>query len=346
MMMITRSARTIFRPLTLLAATAAVALGAGAAQRATAGACSDAAASQQSACEAEAADDFFVAQAICANGSRARARECNSEAREDRSEAQELCQEQRTARETLCVALGGGRYDPDFAPAHFDDDFADLTRPNPYFPLRVGYRWEYAGAESISIEVRDATKRIEGVTCIVVNDRVGVDGRLVEDTDDWFAQRKDGTVVYCGEQVKDFETFAGDDPETPELVAIDGSFKAGRDGALPGTQFLASPSVGDVYRQEWSLNNAEDAARVLSTSYDFGSDPELAAHVPQALAELLCDGDCVVTSEFTPIEPDAVARKYYAAGIGLFLEVVPESGEIVQLIGCNVDPRCNALPSP
>lgn len=143
----TRTFRRISRLLTLLAATAAVALVAGAAPRATAGACSDAAAAQQSACEAEAGDDFFVAQAI----------------------------------------------------------------------------------------------------------------------------------FYCGEEVKDYETFEGDEPQIPELVAIDGPFKAGRDGALPGTQFLAAPSVGAVYRQEWSPNNAEDAARVLSTSYGFGSDPELDA---------------------------------------------------------------------
>jgi hypothetical protein len=213
----------------------------------------------------------------------------------------------------------------------------------------VGYQWRYAGAdETIEIEVLDETKLIEGVTCIVVNDRVTVDGQLVEDTDDWFAHRKDGTVVYCGEEVKDFESFPGDDPVLPELVAIDGSFKAGRDGALPGTQFLASPRPGAVYRQEWAPNNAEDAARVLSTRYDFGSDRKLDEHVPEALAELLCDSDCVVTLEFAPIEPDVFARKYYAAGIGLFLEVDLESGELVQLVGCSadLDPRCRVLPAP
>ena len=58
---------------------------------------------------------------------------------------------------------------------------------------------------------RHPTSR-EGVTCIVVNDVVSVDGVPLEDTDDWLAQRKDGTVDYCGESVQDFETFEGDDP--------------------------------------------------------------------------------------------------------------------------------------
>ena len=41
---------------------------------------------------------------------------------------------------------------------------------------------------------------------------------------------------------------------------------------------------------------------MLSTSYGFGSDPQLDAFVPQALAELLCAaGDCVVTGEFKPL---------------------------------------------
>ncbi|MGH9461894.1 MAG: hypothetical protein ACRD1X_11790, partial [Vicinamibacteria bacterium] len=68
--------------------------------------------------------------------------------------------------------------------------------------------------------------------------------------------------------------------------------------------------------------------------------------VPQALADLLCANDCVVTAEFTPIEPGVLQRKYYAQGIGLFLEVDPESGEINQLVDCNFDTRCAMLPAP
>jgi len=311
--------------------------------------CSATATAQLAACGSEVADDFFLATAICTNLSDAvERRECTSAAKADSKEGSLLCRDQRDARRELCAELGEERYDPDFAPAKFDDDFTNLTHPNPYFPLGIGSHREYAsGDETVTIEVLDRTKLIEGVTCIVVSDRVEVDGEIVEDTADWFGQRKDGTVDYCGELSRNFESFEGDDPEEAELVNIEGSWKAGRDGAKSGTLFPATPVVAQVYRLEWSPGTAEDAARVLSTSYDFGSDPELDEFVPQALAELLCAAsDCVVTGDFTPISPDTFERKYYARGIGVFLEVHPDSGEILQLVDCNFDARCAALPTP
>lgn len=301
------------------------------------------------ACRTEAQDDFFKAQAICLNVSdKAEREECFADAAADRSEGRQLCGEQRTGRLDTCKSLGENRYDPDFDPALFDNDFANLTNPNRYFPLGIGNRWEYReGTESIAIEVLNETKLIDGVTCIVVQDRVTEDGDLIEDTDDWFAQAKNGDVHYCGEETKEFESFDGDDPKLPELVSIDGSFKAGRDGDKPGILFLGSPTPGEVYRQESSLGNAEDVAEVLSTTYAFGSNPELDQFVPQPLAALLCSGDCVVTKEFSATSgPGSFERKYYARGIGLFLEVKPDSGKAVQLVGCNVDPRCATLPTP
>jgi hypothetical protein len=63
---------------------------------------------------------------------------------------------------------------------------------------------------------------------------------------------------------------------------------------------------------------------------------------------LLCNKDCVVTENVSLLEPSVVERKYYAPGIGFFLETNPDSdnGEIVQLVKCNVDPRCQSLPPP
>ena len=100
------------------------------------------------------------------------------------------------------------------------------------------------------------------------------------------------------------------------------------------------PREGDTYRQEFSIGNAEDVAEVLSTTYAFGRDRTLDQFVPQALAVALCSGDCLVTKEFTPLEPGVVERKYYAPGIGRFLEVNPDTGKVSRLIGCNVDGRC------
>ena len=312
------------------------------------GTCSSTARLALHACEREAQADYLLALGKCINVEDAAAQGDCAEARAAREESMTACRDQREVRREVCAALGEGRYDPAIDPADFDSDYTNLTHPNPYFPLAIGNRWVFGGDEDIVIEVLDKTKLIEAVTCIVVNDRVLVDGGLVEDTDDWFAQARSGDVYYFGEEVKDYETFEGDEPREPELVAIDGSFKAGREGDKPGLAFLAMPAVGQTYRQEFSLNNAEDVARILSTSYAFGDDANLDQFVPQELAEALCEGDCVVVEEFSPLDPgpDGVGRKYYASGIGFFLEIVPESGEVVQLVACNFDPRCEALPEP
>ncbi|MEN8158518.1 MAG: hypothetical protein ABFS41_00440 [Myxococcota bacterium] len=314
---------------------------------ARAGVCSDTARLQFAACKAEVKDDDLAARAICLNTADDEEREeCLDEAAEARVEETAVCKEQKAARLDLCGALGEGPYDPDFDPADFEDPRSPAVL-NSHLPLAVGNTWTHeGGGETVIVEVLDETKYIEGVDCLVVRDRVFEDGALVEDTDDWFALATNGDVWYCGEEVKDFEFFDGDDPELPELVSIDGSFKAGRDGDKAGTLIRATPQVGDTYRQEWSAGNAEDAAQVLSTTYGYGNAPTLDEFVPQALAELLCDDDCWVTGEFTPIEPDAFERKYYAPGIGRFLEVDAESGDTVQLVDCNFDARCAALPTP
>ena len=298
-------------------------------------------------CGKEAEDDFFKAQAICLNVADDEEREqCDADATAQRNEGLQLCRVQLTGRSAVCRTLGEARYDPDFNPAFFDKDFTHLTRPNPYFPLAIGSRWDYrSGTETITRKVLNRTKHIEGVTCLVVNDRVSDDGNLIEDTDDWYAHAKDGTVWYCGEEVKDFETFDGDNPSKPELVSIDGSFKVGRDDDKPRILFPASPTRGLVFRQEFSLNNAEDVVEILSSSYKFGRDPVLDQFVPKQLAERFCSsGNCVMTKDYTPLEPGVFERKYYARGIGRFLEVNPGQRKISQLVNCNFDPRCSAVP--
>ncbi len=307
--------------------------------------CSDTARLQLAACRNEVMDDFYTNVAKCIqvqeNGER---KECNSEASSTRKEENRFCGEQFYSRTELCEAIGEGRYDPNFDPSLFNTDFVNPMNPNPYYPLQIGNVWEYESEdESSKVEVLDRTKLIDGVTCLVVNDFVQGD-ESSEDTDDWFGLRKDGTVDYCGEEVKDFEIFPGDSPQLPELVSIDGSFKAGREGDLTGTIFPANPTAGATYRQEYSFGNAEDAATILSTTYGYGSDPELDEFAPQGLVDLMCeDSDCIVTREYTPIEPDGFELKYYANGIGLFLEVKPDSGEINQLVSCNFNAKCNSL---
>jgi len=308
--------------------------------------CTQTAVAQAAGCAHEVEDDFAVGAAICLNlGDEDERDECYDDAWEARSDGADECDEVRAARLDLCARIGEARYEPDWDPAGFDDDFSSLTHPNPYFPLGIGNVSVFeSGDETTRIEVLDKTKQIDGVTCIVVNDVVSEDGVPIEDTDDWFAQRKDGTVDYCGESVRDYELFEGDQPQEAELVEIDGSFKAGRDGDKPGMLFPGAPVVGSVYRQEWSASNAEDAAEVLSTTYQYPSDSPLDEGVPPALAEHLCgDTPCVVTAEFSPLDPGVLERKFFAAGVGKFLEVKVGGGEVTQLVECNFHELCEGL---
>jgi hypothetical protein len=300
------------------------------------------------ACEAEVEDNLWKARAICINVSdRGEKAACNAEARAARLERERSCRLQREGRRQACRILGEDRYDPAIDPDTFESDFSHPTNPNRYFPLGIGYRWEYrGGGETNTLEVLSDTKLIEGVTCIAVRDQVFRDGDLAENTDDWFALGKNGNVWYFGEEVKDFESFDGDNPRLPELVSIDGSFKWGREGDKGGVFFRATPVAGSAYREEFSLGNAEDVTEVLSTTYAYGTRPDLDRFVPPALAALLCAGDCVVTRNYSLLEPGVFAHKYYAPRIGAFLEVTPATGKASQLVSCNFDSRCSALPAP
>ncbi len=336
------------------------------------GVCSTTAKLALKACRAEAQDDLLIANAICINLSdRDERRDCEQTAREEDSEFRELCKEQFDARLEVCDLVGEGRYDPDF-----DTDQFELGG-NRYFPLNVGNEWKYiseftddegeAITETITVRVLDnedypgnyATKNIgrtedsEGVDCLVVNDVVEENGEVIEDTDDWYARHiQTGDVWYCGELARDFETFEEDSPAIPELVSIDGSFKPYRDGDQPGILVPENPYVKQAYRQEVSLGNAEDVAQVLSVDYVFAGetdDPDSLDYlVPEALASRFCpdpETGCLVTRDFTPLEPGVEERKYSAPGIGVFLEVNLTDEVTVELVECNFASNC-PVPAP
>jgi hypothetical protein len=298
------------------------------------------------ACGNQTLDDYWIGIGLCINESEGRDRsECFTDLKDSHAEATDECAAQLKARNALCKEVGEGRYDPEFEPKDFDADFRNLTNPNPYFPLGIGNRWEYHSADETDVvQVLDRTKLIDDVRCIVVRDEVSQDGVLTEGTNDWYAQAKDGNVWYCGEETATFETFKGDRPKKPELVGIEGSFKADRDGDKPGIIFLANPMVGQFYIEEESLGNAEDATEILAVDYSYGKNPKLDQLVPPKLAQVLCKKNCVVTRNFSPLEPGVLERKYYAPGIGVFLETAPQTGEVVRLVKCNFDPRCAQLP--
>jgi hypothetical protein len=289
--------------------------------------CSKTAQAALTACHFETNEEYWMALGKCSNLTEPEAvSACVEVAGEEKMEARQLCHDQYEARLAICDDLGQSPYMPDLAADEFIAPEAIVpATANPYFPLIAGTQWIYEGdteegLETITVTVTDSVKSIEYppgsdqyIDCVVVRDVVERDGELVEDTDDWYAQDTNGNIWYFGEISKNYED--------GELVDIEGSWKAGQDGAIPGITMLAEPQPGDLYRQEYALGDAEDMATVVSRAEEtvevpFGQFSE----------------DILKTGEFTPIEPDVYEFKYYAPGIGMVLEVNPETGERVELV--------------
>jgi len=205
--------------------------------------------------------------------------------------------------------------EPAFDPALFDAQSASVT--NPWFPLVPGTTLTYEGEteegmETIVMEVTHDTRVILGVACVVVQDRAYVDGELVEETWDWYAQDVDGNVWYLGEDTTEYEDGVP--------VGTAGSWEAGVDGAVAGILFKADPKVGDSYQQEYYAGEAEDMAEVV------------ALDVTVTLTDGTVHTGCAKTREWTPLEPDVEEFKYYAAGVGLVLESQTDGSEPVELV--------------
>lgn len=283
-------------------------------------ACSTAARAERNACRFDSQADYWNAMGICTNvGDAAERKDCDDEAASALREALDECAEQHAARLEVCELVGEDPYEPDFDPARFvdPDEIGSAVAPNPYFPLVVGTEWRYeSGEETTVVTVTDKTKLVAGVTCRVIRDEVSSEGAAIEITDDWVAQDLEGNVWYCGESVREYEVFDGDDPEEAELVSIDGSFKVGRGGAKPGILMYAAPVVGAVYREEAAPGEAEDLAEILDVT---GSESAPAGS---------CDGTCVVTRNFQPLEPGVDEFKYYAPGVGLLVEIDADGGRV------------------
>ena len=133
---------------------------------------------------------------------------------------------------------------------------------NPWFPLRPGTTLVYRGVKDGKpsrdvFHVTGATRRIAGVTCTAVSDRLYLRGRLAERTTDWYAQDRQGNVWYLGEETAELD-------RNGRVTSREGTWLTGRDGAVPGIYMPARPSVGATGRQEYYKGHAEDHFRVLS----------------------------------------------------------------------------------
>jgi len=219
----------------------------------------------------------------------------------------------------MCIAgilahlMGGcapvAEYHPTIDPANF------VTKiDNQFYPLVLGTTFTYQGALGSSVQetvdvVTDQTRVILGVTCVQVHDTVKVDGKLEEDTLDWYAQDKDGNVWYFGEAAKQYG------PDGVTQVSTEGSWEAGVDGAEPGIVMEGSPKVGDTYRQEYQVGVAEDMAEVLSVN-PTGS-VTVQGHTYTNLIQ---------TNDTSKLDPGDIEVKTFAAGVGLVKSEMVKGG--------------------
>jgi hypothetical protein len=177
---------------------------------------------------------------------------------------------------------------------------------NPWFPLLPGTTFVYRGVKDGKkardvVTVTHKTKRIQGVLCTAVADRLYLAGRLEERTTDWYAQDKAGNVWYFGEATAELD-------RSGHVTSTEGSWQAGRNGAQAGIFMTARPTVGQSRRQEYYKGHAEDHFAVVSVS----------AHVS---VPYTTSNRALLTKEWTPLEPGTLDHKYYVRGIGNVKEV-------------------------
>jgi hypothetical protein len=141
------------------------------------------------------------------------------------------------------------------------------------------------------VVVARRTKRIDGVLCIAVRDRLYLRGKLEERTTDWYSQDARGNVWYFGENTAELDARGN-------VTSTEGTWRAGVNGARPGIYMTAHPRVGQSWEQEYYRGHAQDRFTVIGV---FGSN-------------------AVLTQETTPLEPTTIDHKLYVRGIGTVLE--------------------------
>jgi hypothetical protein len=200
---------------------------------------------------------------------------------------------------------------------------------NPLFPISLTGPKVFDGEEEddegdlvpsrLESRVLPQTKVVAGVTTAVLEEKAYVDGVIVEVAFDYFAQHRDGSVWYFGEDVDNYEDGVLKDHASAWL--------AGVDGAQPGIIMPASPVVGQTFQQERAPGVAEDEATVLALNET--------VTVPAGTYT-----GCMKTEDRNPLENNPPENKWHCPGIGL----VREEGEAEFLELTSVAPA--PAPSP
>lgn len=201
------------------------------------------------------------------------------------------------------------RYAPVIDPARFA-----ARVDHPYFPLVPGTKLVYreAGHEKTSeneLTVLTDTRVILGVTCTIVHDVVRENGKVKEDTYDWYAQDVDGNVWYFGEDTKEFLPRG--------RVSTEGSWEAGKKGGRAGIIMPAKIAPGAPYRQEYAPGEAEDMGQIVGVG-------------EKVVVPFGTYDDCVRTKDWSLLETGH-EFKWYARGIG-FVRAESASHEVEELV--------------
>lgn len=200
-------------------------------------------------------------------------------------------------------------------PAKLNPADFTTTIDNPYYPLRPGDRRVYRETapdgtrQKIVDVVTDRTKRIaNGVTArVIVATVTNEKGKVVEFTEEWFAQDRAGNVWYFGEDTTSYENGKADKH---------GSFEAGVDGAEPGVQMPAKPKRGMRFRLEGGYRTgAADHTEVLSVGME-------QVEVPFGRFR-----GTVMNRDFTPLDPRVSELWFYAKGVGAVLSLDISGGD-------------------
>src|SRR3954470_15164604 len=177
---------------------------------------------------------------------------------------------------------------------------------NPWLPLKPGTTLTYTGVKDGKpqrdvFRVTSRTKVIDGVPCVVIDDRVySHDGKLNERTSDYYTQDGKGNVWYYGEDTAELDA-------SGRVTSTEGTWRTGVDGARAGLFMPAHPRVGERHRQEYYKGHAEDQFRVVSL--------RATVNVPYRKFT-----SALETNEWTRLEPGVLDAKYYVRGVGEVFE--------------------------
>jgi hypothetical protein len=200
---------------------------------------------------------------------------------------------------------------------HSNLDPADFTTKidNPYYPLRPGDRkvWRETAPDGtrqkIVDRVTNRTRLIaDGIRArVVIATVTNKAGKLVEYTEEWFAQDRAGNVWYFGEDTYKIENGRKN---------REGSFEAGVNGAEPGVQMPAHPKAGMIFRLEGGYKTgAADHTEILSVRKE-------QVEVPYGHFRRV-----IMNRDFSPLAPKVAELWFYAKGVGGVLAIDISDGD-------------------